>query len=157
VNAPERISDGVERWEPTAQDVDDTIEALNHDCGHPDHNRAEVVLWMKLRIAALEQERTAAVDYRERASDDLTFLDKVRAENERLRTAIRDDVPTPEKLEAWGEWFDDPKNPFIGFDTTKLAHHTSTAGYVCRVFAAQLRALGSQTRGRNAQLPDPLA
>ena len=87
-------------------------------------------------VAALEQ-RAAAAEYNFGVEHD---------EVRRLREAIQDDVPTPERLEAWAEWVDDPKNPFIGFDTTKLAHHTSSAGYVCRVLAAQLRAL---TEGKN--------
>jgi len=88
------------------------------------------------KVAALEQERN---EYKWLAQQMEDLKDGLADEVERLRAA--DNTPTPEKLEAWGEWFDDPQNPFIGFDTTKLAHHTSTAGYVCRVFAAQLRAL----------------
>ena len=124
MSAPERIWTGLKG----TLGEDDWHEYLPEG-GGVEYVRADL-------YAVLEQERN---EYKWLAQQMEDLKDGLADEVERLRAA--DNTPTPEKLEAWGEWFDDPQNPFIGFDTTKLAHHTSTAGYVCRVFAAQLRAL----------------
>jgi len=50
-------------------------------------------------------------------------------------------APTPEKLKAWAEWFDDPKNPPVIFKPGKYRPQTFTAGFVLREFA---RALGAE-------------
>ena len=51
--------------------------------------------------------------------------------------------PTPEALEAWAEWFDDPgKSPAIGVPlvTTGGALPQATPGYLLREIARRLRA-----------------
>ena len=48
------------------------------------------------------------------------------------------DTPTPEKLEAWGEWFDDPQNPPVIFNAGKYRPGPLTAGFVLREIARAL-------------------
>lgn len=65
-----------------------------------------------------------------------------------LREAADHAEPTPEALEAWAEWFDDPnKSPSMAVDVTEMmaASHKSgnyryTPGYLLREIARRLRA-----------------
>ena len=56
---------------------------------------------------------------------------------------LRRDEPTPEALEAWAEWFDDPnKSPSMSISlvTTGGALPQATPGYLLREIARRLRA-----------------
>jgi len=60
------------------------------------------------------------------------------AEAEAIAAWNRRTAPTPETLEAWAEWFDDPsKSPKIG---VSLATPFVTPGYLLREIARRLRA-----------------
>jgi hypothetical protein len=87
-------------------------------------------------VAALEQ-RAAAAEYNFGVEHD---------EVRRLREAIQDDVPTPERLEAWAEWFDDPNEVGLVVVESFSRDKKYTAGYVLRRIADSFRAL---TEGKN--------
>ena len=87
-------------------------------------------------VAALEQ-RAAAAEYNFGVEHD---------EVRRLREAIQGDVPTPERLEAWAEWFDDPNEVGLVVVESFSRDKKYTAGYVLRRIADSFRAL---TEGKN--------
>jgi hypothetical protein len=92
------------------------------------------------RIATLEQ-RAEAAEHNFGVEHD---------EVERLRTALADafsagtravpDVPTPERLEAWAEWFDNPNEVGAVVVESFSREKKYTAGYVLRRVADSFRA-----------------
>ena len=80
-------------------------------------------------------ERTPLWDEMTRAEQYDEYL-RLRAEVAALEQER--DTPTPEKLEAWGEWFDDPQNPPVIFNAGKYRPGPLTAGFVLREIARAL-------------------